>query len=152
MSLGPYKTYERSKFMGHVHGQLRFEINGQIIDWFLVDACFNTWLPNLNFILRHFEGGETSYRKEGDDQGEPDFLFEREGNHVYFSILGNEEFAESGDPDWQKAKFDFGDFKTAVLNVTDQFLADVAAKAPEQLDQWKALINPDLSKWFPKQG
>jgi hypothetical protein len=96
-------------FDRHVHGGLRLEIGGRLVPylgyWGPDDVCFGEWVNELWLAAKALRdpGGRHVY-DEG-EQGQPAFVFEREGDRGFFSIAASEISEEEAHPDWQHVEF-----------------------------------------------
>lgn len=126
----------------HIHGGLRLEIAGRRVPhmgcWSPEDVCFDDWLEELRQASRCLAvvGGRHVF-DEG-EQGQPAFLFERDGQWGYFSIVASGISGAQGDPDWQRVRFAPADFVVAFETFRLAFVALLRdpddLRAPHRVD------------------
>src|SRR5690606_16552269 len=80
---------------GHVHGLLRMKIGGRALAYpgysGPEDVCFNASVHQLKPAPQRLRAsGRSSYTYDEGEQGQPAFLFEREGDIAYISIVASE--------------------------------------------------------------
>lgn len=127
----------------HIHGELQIVIDGRIVPhlghYTDEDVCIGNWTVYLSKLFEKFETGIQTHIIYGDDQGQPDYRFEKENNDIYISIvesiLGGED-----DPNWQKIKFDYIEFKEAFNKFKKGLLLDIAINAPEMVSYWNKVF------------
>ncbi|WP_142687456.1 hypothetical protein [Chitinophaga polysaccharea] len=61
-------------------------------------------------------------------------------NEVAFSIVDSAISGGGGSKKWRNKIFPLSDLKKGYQKVAEQFLKEVAAKAPAQLPYWKKII------------
>jgi hypothetical protein len=130
----------------HVHGGLRLEIGGRLVPylgyWGPDDVCFGEWV-NVFWRAAHALGstGGRHVYDEG-EQGQPAFVFEREGDRGSFSIAASEISDGEAHPDWQRVEFSPTDFLAAHDDFRRSFFAELRAAAPAVADGWLARLVP----------
>jgi hypothetical protein len=127
----------------HVHGGLQIKIGDRVVPHLGYfgpdDVCFSTWLVELDDILKEFEGKRIAqYLFDEGEQGQPAFLFEREGEQVFLSIIDSEISEGEGDNEWQKVAFSYQEFVTQVKHVRSSFLSELEVAAPATYKKWVA--------------
>jgi hypothetical protein len=133
----------------HVHGGLRLEIAGRVAPclgyWGPDDVCFGQWLEELWHAAEALStpGGRHTF-DEG-EQGQPAFVFEREGDRGFFTIAASEISDGEADPDWQRVEFLPADFLAAHDNFRTSFCAELRGAAPAVAALW-------LGRFDLKQG
>ena len=121
----------RLRPQAHVHGGLRLEIGGRLVPHLGYfgpdDVCFDSWLDELALAAEALAvpGGRHVY-DEG-EQGQPAFVFEREGDTGYFSIIDAAYSGGVADSGWQRVEFQPTDFIAAYEDFRTSFLAALRA-------------------------
>jgi hypothetical protein len=118
----------------HVHGGLRLETAGRLVPglgyWGPDDVCFGQWLGELRQAARALaQPGGRHVFDEG-EQGQPAFVFERDGERGFFSIAPSELSDASGDPDWQRVEFAPAEFVAAYNELRDSFARALRQASP----------------------
>lgn len=146
MDLGICKPVPNTDHFSHVHGHLQIVIDGKIVPamgyFGEEDVCLNAWFNVLGTIVRNFESGkDTEYTYDEGEQGQPAFQFVLiKPGEVAFSIVESPISGAGGIKKWSNKIFPLSDLKKGYQKVTEQFLKEVAAKAPVQLPLWKKII------------
>lgn len=145
IGLGICKSVPNTDHFSHVHGHLQIVIDEKVVPAMgEEDVCLNEWFNVLGTIVRNFESGEdTEYTYDEYEQGQPAFQFVLiKPNEVAFSIVdsGLSGGGGGGSKKWRNKTFPLSDLKKGYQKVTEQFLKEVAAKAPAQLPHWKKII------------
>ena len=126
----------------HVHGGLRLEFAGRLVPhlgyWGPDDVCFGQWLGELAQAAAAvgWPGGRHVF-DEG-EQGQPAFVFERDGDRGFFSIAASEFSGADGDPDWQRVEFSPAEFVAAVASLRASFASELRAASPAVAEAWLA--------------
>jgi hypothetical protein len=116
--------------INHVHGGLRLEIAGRLVPclgyWGQDDVCFQVWLEELWLAAEALgtPGGRHIF-DEG-EQGQPAFVFEREGDRGFFTIAPSEISDGNAHTDWQRVEFLPADFLAAHESFRTSFSAELA--------------------------
>jgi hypothetical protein len=99
-------------------------------------VCFGEWVNELWHAAEALRapGGRHVY-DEG-EQGQPAFVFEREGDRGFFSIAASAISEVLADPDWQRVEFSPSDFLAAHDDFRTTFFAEVRAAAPTVAEKW----------------
>jgi hypothetical protein len=127
----------------HIHGNLQFCIGEKQVPsmgyWSEDDVCFSDWIHEFEGIIKAFSGKENaSYTFDEGEQGQAAYLFEKEGESVYLSIIDSVLTDMEGDPDWQRVEFGYSDFLEQYQEFKAQFLNQLYADAPRFAAQWVA--------------
>lgn len=130
---------------GHVHGLLRIKINGRALPYLGYfgpdDVCFNAWVHELKTALQRLRtSARSSYTYDEGEQGQPAFLFEREGDIAYISIVASELSEGEAHPDWQRVQFRFADLGQSVEQFLSRLREHVGEASPEFGKQWWSLV------------
>lgn len=128
----------------HIHGGLRIEINGRLVPhlgYFGVDdVCFGDWFSELGRIADAFRSGsDARYIYDEGEQGQPAFLFERNGETALFSIIDAEFSGGDSDLDWQRVEFSSEEFLVAYEGCRESFVTLLRNEAPHVADEWLRL-------------
>ncbi len=108
--------------------------------WSQDDVCFSDWINEFEGIVKAFSGVErASYTFDEGEQGQPAYLFEKEGESIYFSIIDSVLSGMEGNPEWQRVEFGYSDFLKQYLEFKAQFLSQLYTAAPSFADQWRAI-------------
>ncbi len=132
----------------HIHGGLRVEIAGRLVPylgyWGPDDVCFGQWLDELRQAAAALaQPGGTHVFDEG-EQGQPAFVFEREGDRAFLTIAASEISDGQADPDWQRVEFSPSDFLAAHIQFRESLLAELLAASPTGAKAWLGRFTPDL--------
>jgi hypothetical protein len=105
------------------------------------DVCFSTWLVELDNVLKEFEGKRIAqYLFDEGEQDQPAFLFEREGEQMFLSIIDSEISEGKGDHKWQKVAFSYQEFVDQVKRLQSSFLTELKMEAPATYKKWIASL------------
>ena len=134
-----------SEKAGHVHGLLRIEINGRTLPYLGYfgpdDACFNAWVHELKTALQRLRtSARSSYTYDEGEQGQPAFLFERDGDMAYMSVVASELSDGEAHPDWQRVQFHFSDLELSVEQFLSRLREHVEEASPAFGRQWWSLV------------
>ena len=135
----------------HVHGGLRIIIHRRLVPRLGFfgpdDVCFSTWLEELETVYTLFRAAETArYVFDEGEQGQPAFLFEREGKKMTLSIIASRISGGKADSDWQNVGFLYEDFNDQYLKMREAFLQRLVEAAPTTADAWIHWFLPSLSR------
>lgn len=130
----------------HVHGGLRLEFAGRLVPylgyWGPDDVCFSQWLGELSQAAAAMgQPGGRHVFDEG-EQGQPAFVFERDGDCGFFSIAASELSGADADPDWQRVEFLLAEFVAAVTDLQASFATDLRAASPTEAEAWLTRFAP----------
>ncbi len=125
----------------HIHGGLRIMIDGRTVPYTGFfdedDACFGYWIIELNGVIQAFEESESAkYVYDEGEQGQPAFVFERQGETVYFSINDSEITDGKADLEWQRVAFPYNEFHDQYLRFQRDFASEVRRSARVNADKW----------------
>ena len=128
----------------HVHGGLRLEFDGRLVPslgyWGPDDVCFGEWLSELAHAEAAVSQVNGRHVFDEGEQGQPAFVFEREGDRGFFSIAASEFSGGEADPHWQRVEFSPADFVVAVSRLRESFATELRAAAPRAADEWIARL------------
>lgn len=124
----------------HIHGELQIIIDGRIIPHLGHfkdnDVCIGNWVIWLTTMIGKFNSSNIrSYTIEGDDQGKPNYIFDKEEDTIYFSIVDSPLGGEK-DHNWQKVEFGYNEFITALDNFKKSLLLEMSKHAPDMVSYW----------------
>jgi hypothetical protein len=130
---------------GHVHGLLQITIDGSVLPRLGYfgpdDVCFNEWICELQSALRSLRGApRSSYVYDEGEQGQAAFLFEREGDAAFVSIVASQLSDGEADPQWQRVRFSFADFERNVERFLSRLRKHIEADSTEFGARWWALV------------
>lgn len=125
----------------HVHGRLEIRIGNRAVPYLGYfgpdDVCFSDWINELDGVLEEFDGKTTAtYLFDEGEQGQPAFLFERDHEQVFLSIVDSEISGGMRDREWQRVAFSFQDFAEQVKAFKAGFIKELRAAAPNAYTQW----------------
>jgi hypothetical protein len=130
----------------HVHGGLRLEIGGRLVPclgyWGPDDVCFGQWLEELWYAAEALRTPGARHTFDEGEQGQPAFVFEREGDRGYFTITTSESSDGGPHADWQRVEFSPSDFVAAHDRFRASFLAELRAAAPAVAEVWISWFAP----------
>ena len=102
----------------HIHGFLAIEINGRRLAHLDFDpngVCIGEWSFQLQSALETLkEADESKFVFDEGEQGQPAFLFEREGDRLLISVIASDLGGGSAEPEWQRIACPFIDFEEGV--------------------------------------
>jgi hypothetical protein len=130
---------------GHVHGRLEITVNGVLLPYLGYfgpdDVCFNEWVFQLHSALSTLRSGtHSSHTYDEGEQGQPAFLFEREADVLFVSIVASELSDGEAHPDWQRVACSFTDFEHNVARFLTDFRQHLCSVAPEFAAEWWSRI------------
>jgi hypothetical protein len=117
-----------------------------------VDTDFRSgmWLHELIVASRVLsENDPAEYLFDEGEQGQPAFLFRREGDHVFVSVVPSQISDAPGDPDWQRIPCALSDFTAGV----ERFLEDLQKALKRELKPavfnvwWKRNTQGGAAQW-----
>jgi len=124
----------------HIHGFLAIEINGRRLphlDFFPDDVCVGEWAFQLRSALRALRSGDDSkFVFDEGEQGQPAFVFEREGDLLLVSVAASDLGGGSADPDWHHVACPFVDFEAGVEEFLTTFRARLVYEAHAVGEAW----------------
>ena len=125
----------------HFHASLVIAVAGRNVPrlgfWGPNDVCVGTWIGVLAELASALGGADPSrYVFDEGEQGQPAFIFEREGPNVFVSVSRSELSGADGDGTWQRVKCSVDDLCQAI----EAFLAEahdhVVHAAPQGGPEW----------------
>jgi hypothetical protein len=130
---------------GHVHGRLEIQVNGLSLPYLGYfgpdDVCFNEWLFQLHAALNTLRSApRISHTYDEGEQGQPAFLFEREDDALFVSIVASELSDGAAHPDWQRVPCSFADFDGTVARFLADFRQHLCTAAPQFAAEWWSRI------------
>lgn len=149
VELGKFKYLEGEDEHHHVHGHLNFQIGGRSVPmmgfWGPDDVCFNTWIEEFVRFQNAVQSGESSYKFDEGEQGQPAYLFKILPQSVISLSIVDSEIGDGGNAleDWQDIPFDYVNFEAEFLKFKTDFLAKIEELAPEYIDFWKDIFDPN---------
>lgn len=125
----------------HIHGTLLINIGDRFVPYMgyfgANDVCIAQWIGELEKICHEFKGNDYArYCFDEGEQGQPAFLFEREGEMIYLSIIDSALSDGEGDDDWQKVGFIYREFISEYEAFCKQFSAELQRSAPTAASEW----------------
>src|SRR5262249_6850004 len=94
------------------------------------------WLPELSHAAQALKTPGGRYSFDEGEQGQPAFVFEREGDEGFFTIAASEISDGVTDPDWQRIEFLPTDFLAAYEDFRKSFYSELLAEAPVAGEAW----------------
>jgi hypothetical protein len=129
----------------HVHGGLRLEIAGRLVPslgyWGQNDACFQVWLEELRRAAEALKPSGRRHIFDEGEQGQPAFVFEREGDQGFFTIAASELSDGEANPHWYRVEFSPEDFLAAYQNFRASFTAELRRVSPVAANAWLKRID-----------
>jgi hypothetical protein len=95
-------------------------------------------LLNLMMFSRNLSKRIAQYLFDEGEQGQPAFLFEREGEQVFLSIVDSGISGGEGDDEWRKVAFSYQQFVAQVKHLKSSFLTELEVAAPATYKKWLA--------------
>lgn len=124
----------------HIHGDLQIIINNNVIPNLGIDSkeevCLGYWIEMLSQLFESLKRGVKSYAIEGGEQGKPAYLFEKDGEDVFLSIIDS-LLGGKGNKDWQKVQFKYSEFKEAFNHFKIKLLDEVKMVSPDMVEFWE---------------
>lgn len=126
---------------GHVHGELRVTVSGCRLPRMGFfgpgDVCVGTWLMELNHAAKTLRASDPArYLFDEGEQGQPAFLFEREGDVVILSVVDAEFSDGVGSPEWGRQACKLSEFTGEVARFTLSLEESFEREAPGQGRAW----------------
>ena len=136
----------------HIHGGLRIEIGGRLVPCLgyfgADDVCLDVWVGELSAAAQSLESPNGKHSFDEGEQGQPAFVFEREGEHAHFSIADSMISGGVGLPDWQRVPFQPDEFIAAHEAFRTALWTDIAAKSGAEGRAWAIRVGliskPDM--------
>ena len=126
---------------GHVHGELRVVVDGCRLPRMGFfgpgDVCVGAWLLELNGAARILSAADPArYLFDEGEQGQPAFLFEREGDVVTLSVVDAELSDGVGSPEWGRQSCKLAEFIDEVARFTAHVEETFEREAPGRGRAW----------------
>lgn len=123
----------------HVHGELRIYVDGKLlpcVGFFSPDdVCLNDWAGVLWTASSRLRADESGiYVFDEGEQGQPAFVFQREGDRVLISVVDSELGDGRADPAWDRVPCGLDEF----LDGASQFLWDLRERVRQKADPVEA--------------
>jgi hypothetical protein len=130
---------------GHVHGRLEIEVNGASLPYLGFfgpdDVCFNEWVFQLHSALGTLRSApHINHTYDEGEQGQPAFLFERQADEFFISIVASALSDGEAHPDWQRVPCSFADFDSGVARFLADFRQHLCTAAPQFAAEWWSRI------------
>lgn len=121
----------------HIHGELIISIDGRPVPHlgYKDDVCIGYWVNELVKLFTAFKANRITYIIYGNDQGHPNYKFEKEKGDVFLSIIES-ELGGKRDPNWQRILFDYKEFKDAFEQFKELLLCEIELQAPDMVNYW----------------
>lgn len=126
----------------HIHGVLAIDVDGRRLPHLGFfgpdDVCIGDWAVQLRRALRSLrESAGSRYVYDEHEQGQPAFLFEREGTDLFVSVVAA-VYSGGGkaDPDWQRVPCRFADFERSVESFIAELRDHILREAPVVAEEW----------------
>lgn len=124
----------------HIHGGLRIEIGGRLVPCLgyfgADDVCLDVWVGELSAAAKALESTNGKHSFDEGEQGQPAFVFEREGELAHFSIADSMISDGVGLPDWQRVPFQPDEFITAYESFRRALWRDIETKSVAEGLAW----------------
>ena len=120
-------------------GELQIIIHEKIVPHLgyesVEDVNIYYWMRELTELFYNLDANVPFYVIHGDDQCQPDYRFDKQGDDIYLSIIAS-ELGGRADPNWQDIKFSYHEFKVAFYQFKEMLLLEIAKNAPEEVASW----------------
>ena len=125
----------------HVHGLLTIVVGGRELPGLGYfgpnDVCFADWLQELASVARAFKLSKTGrHTFDEGEQGQPAFVFEREGDRGFLTVADSEVSDGKGDPDWQRVAFDADELVREIQQLGPRLRDHLRAECPDAAEAW----------------
>jgi hypothetical protein len=125
----------------HIHGRLIVRICGRNLPHMGYfgegDVCLGTWLQVLSDAKDTLAQRETAeYIFDEGEQGQPAFVFRREGQLVSISIVASEISDGPGDDDWQDVSVSYLAFAHEIERVKSEFVQHLRSTHSYKCEKW----------------
>jgi hypothetical protein len=132
----------------HIHGGLRLEIAGSLVPylgyWGSDDVCFGQWLDELRQAAAALAHRSGRHIFDEGEQGQPAFIFQRDGDRAFFTIAASEISDGLADAGWQRVDFNPDDFIAAYEQFVTSFCEELLAASPSGTKAWLTRFAPEL--------
>jgi hypothetical protein len=125
----------------HVHGQLEIIISGRPLPALGYvgsdDVCLNTWTGEFCSVLAALrDTQESKYIFDEGEQGQPAYMFAREGDVLYVSVVDSKLSGARGSPNFQQVSCTWEVFREAVTEYLSALRKALEAEAPDYAATW----------------
>jgi hypothetical protein len=125
---------------GHIHGRLAFLVNEKLVPQLGYfgpdDVCLAEWLCELKQARDTLASSDPSaYEYDEGEQGQPRYLFQREGDQFYLSLVDS-KIDGKADPDWQRVRAGFQEFTDAVDSLLARAFDEILRQQPAHGEAW----------------
>jgi hypothetical protein len=125
----------------HIHGLLTIDIGGRRVPHLGFfgpdDVCIGEWAFQFRCALASLrESTESRFVYDEGEQGQPAFLFEREDQFLFVSVVASDLGRGAADPDCQRVSCPFGDFERSVEAFLGALRDRVSREALEVAEGW----------------
>lgn len=125
----------------HLHGRLAIHLGERELPWLGYfgqgDVCFAVWLEELTAVARAFQSGAPArHTFDEGEQGQPAFVFEREGDRGFLTVADSEISDGEGDPDWQRVPFSADELVREVRQLGLRLREHLRVECPDAADAW----------------
>ena len=104
------------------------------------DVSIYYWMRGLTELFYNLDADVPFYIIHGDDQGQPDYRFDKQDDNIYLSIIAS-ELGGRADSNWQNIKFSYHEFKVAFYKFKEMLFLEIAKNDPDRVASWnEALI------------
>lgn len=127
----------------HIHGLLTLKISGRALPHMGFfgpdDVCFNTWIEELYQVTLKLEAAEAAtYTFDEGKQGQPAFVFKRNGELLFVSVVESHLSGADGDPSYQAVSCRWSEFHAAVAAFFVSFHSALLEQCPGVGKAWWA--------------
>jgi hypothetical protein len=131
-----------TQYRTHIHGALHITVGARELPYLgyfgASDVCIGMWIDELVAATRAVSQHDPAEHlfDEG-EQGQPAFLFRREGGQIYVSVVDSALSDTPGDSEWQRVACTVEEFTTGI----DLFLQNLRSTLekemkPAAFDHW----------------
>ena len=100
------------------------------------DVCLNTWVVELCNVVQTLVEPASRYTFDEGEQGQPAFVFRRVEDESDFSINESVLGGGSAAREWQRVRFPYRHFRTAVQGFLDDRREKLRNQAPSTWEEW----------------
>jgi hypothetical protein len=131
-----------------VHGGLRIEIAGRLVPYLGYfgpdDVCFAEWIRELRSAAHVLQNAGGRHVYDEGEQGQPAFVFERDGDCGFFSIAEAEFAGGDADPNWQRVRFAPSDLIREEDRFRKEVISQIRQVAPDVAEMWLKRLGATL--------
>ena len=125
----------------HVHGRLEIIISGKPIPALgyagTDDVCLNTWTCEISAVVEALnQSSDATYSFDEGEQGQPAYLFVREHDVLYVSVVDSPLSGAHGDPSYQQVSCAWEDFRQAARQYIQSLRAEIEREVPGYASTW----------------